>query len=435
MDTNMQENNKSTAVSQQFTRQAGLGIQILQNCRNELYSFFPYLDGAFASLIYRADPEAGSIGTEGEYLSFSPDFLMRRYLSDSAMVRRGYLHILLHCLYLHLFRERQYERVKWNLACDMAVEQIIEREELSNLRLPSHRIREKCFQILGNKSFSAEQIYGMLEHGRFPFTEEEMAEAFAFDSHSLWNEQSDPVKIARTKRKWEKILAYTGQNKQEQKRRAGRKRGFREEEAEIVHKSKYDYRKFLKQFAIPREEVELDTESFDYIFYHYGMEHYKNMPLIEPLEYKEVNRLEELVIAIDTSGSCSKETVQQFLAETYGILSEKENFFRKMKVYLLQCDCYVQEVAVIGSEEEWRNYSKDIKIQGRGGTDFRPVFRFVKEQQEKKEIRNLKALIYFTDGDGIYPRCKPEYETAFVFLRETAKMDMVPAWALRLFAG
>ena len=52
---------------------------------------------------------------------------------------------------------------------------------------------------------------------------------------------------------------------------------------------------------MPREEVELDTESFDYIFYNLGMERYGNTPLIEPLEYKEVNRLEELVIAIDTS--------------------------------------------------------------------------------------------------------------------------------------
>lgn len=56
------------------------------------------------------------------------------------------------------------------------------------------------------------------------------------------------------------------------------------------------------------------------------MEHYGNLPLIEPLEYKEVNRLEELVIAIDTSGSCDGETVRRFLEETYSILSEKENF-------------------------------------------------------------------------------------------------------------
>ena len=57
----------------------------------------------------------------------------------------------------------------------------------------------------------------------------------------------------------------------------------------------------------------MDEDSFDYIFYNFGMEQYGNLPLIEPLEYKEVNRLEELVIAIDTSGSCSKELVRRFL--------------------------------------------------------------------------------------------------------------------------
>ena len=65
---------------------------------------------------------------------------------------------------------------------------------------------------------------------------------------------------------------------------------------------------------------------------------------------------------------------------------------------------------------------------------FRPVFRYVKEQQEKKEIRSLKALIYFTDGDGIYPGSKPDYETAFVFLHKTEKMELVPPWAIRLVA-
>ena len=92
------------------------------------------------------------------------------------------------------------------------------------------------------------------------------------------------------------------------------------------------------------------------------------------------------------------------MEKTYQIRSQRENFFRKMKVYLIQCDCYLHDVKIIHSEEEWKSYSKNIKIQGRGGTDFRPVFRFIKEQQEKKEIQDLKALIYFTDGDGIYPR-------------------------------
>ena len=46
-----------------------LCVRILANCRNELYRYFPYLDGAFASLEYSPDEEI-LIGTDGEKLYF-----------------------------------------------------------------------------------------------------------------------------------------------------------------------------------------------------------------------------------------------------------------------------------------------------------------------------------------------------------------------------
>lgn len=90
---------------------------------------------------------------------------------------------------------------------------------------------------------------------------------------------------------------------------------------------------------------------------------------------------------------------------------------------------------MIHSEEEWKEYMRTVKIQGRSGTDFRPVFRFIKAEQEKKNLKALKALLYFTDGDGIYPGEKPDYETAFVFVKKTDNMKFVPAWAYRLIIG
>lgn len=419
-------------------RREELGIRILQNCQNELYAYFPYLDGAFAGLGYRPQEETGTIGTDGEFLYFSPAFLIRTYRENPRLVRRGYLHMLLHCLYLHpfygeaFFTEGKKEKDLRDLAWDMWVEEIIEREQIPGLSPGRDPVREQCFWIMRDQSLSAEKIYYMLTGGRFPYTVEVLKKAFAFDDHSLWEKIKQEKQGAGTRKKWEELRSLTGQKKQQRKKRAGTSRGTSEEDMEARPRGKFDYRKFLKRFAVPREEVELDTESFDYIFYNLGMERYGNTPLIEPLEYKEVNRLEELVIAIDTSSSCSSETVRGFLGETYRILEEKENFFRKMKVYLIQCDCCIQSVKVIHSEEEWKAYSKNIKIQGRGGTDFRPVFQYISRQQEKKEIRNLKALIYFTDGDGIYPQSRPDYETAFVFLEKTARMDMVPDWACKL---
>ena len=40
----------------------------------------------------------------------------------------------------------------------------------------------------------------------------------------------------------------------------------RQEELDEIYKSRYDYRKFLKQFCRLREEVELDTESLIIFF-------------------------------------------------------------------------------------------------------------------------------------------------------------------------
>lgn len=383
-------------------RQELLGKRILQNCRNELYLDFPYLDGAFASLEYETDNSIITIGTDGEKIYFNPSFLLKKYVEDPAAVRRGYLHMLLHCLYLHIFMMPDKDTDQWNRECDSFVENLI----------------DKFIQESGSHSLKKRSL-----------NDTEMTDN-SFDDHTLWQRTAGQMSGGRrTKEKWERVLAYTSQNKTGTQSRAGTQTTNRQEELDEIYRSRYDYRKFLKQFCRLREEVELDTESFDYIFYHFGMEHYGNLPLIEPLEYKEVNRLEELAIAIDTSGSCSKETVQRFLGETYAILSEKENFFSRMKVYIVQCDCFIQKVDVIHSEEEWKEYSRKMTIQGRGGTDFRPVFELIRQEKERKELKNLRALIYFTDGDGIYPRQKPDYETAFVFLNRTDKMKLVPSWA------
>lgn len=426
-------------------KQQNLGIEILKNCRNELYRLFPYLDGAFAAVVYQASDQTERIATEGNSFYFSPYFLLDAYRKSPAAVRRGYLHMLLHCLYLHILPDRKYLDSYWNLACDIAVEQIISKEKQASLeqdffsqtdRQPSSKphIRQICLKELGTSILSAEEIYHMLIARQFSCTFEEMELAFQFDDHRLWRENLTPEKAPSIRKKWEKIRSYTRQNHHGHSQNAGTAKGMEEEEITLPHKSRYDYRSFLKRFAVPREEAELDTESFDYISYTYGMEYYGNLPFIEPLEYKEGNKLEELVIAIDTSGSCSVETVQQFLAETYSIFDEKENFFKKMKVFLIQCDCCIQDVAVIHSKEEWDEYSKNVKIHGRAGTDFRPVFRHIEELKKKKELRSLKALIYFTDGDGIYPTSRPDYETAFVFLTKTKGMELVPAWGIRLIA-
>ena len=73
-----------------------------------------------------------------------------------------------------------------------------------------------------------------------------------------------------------------------------------------------------------------------------------------------------------------------------------------------------------------------MKILGLGGTDFRPVFRYVNQLKKDKELTNLKGLIYFTDGDGVFPNKKPDYDVAFVFVDDDFNNTSVPAWAIKL---
>ena len=161
-------------------RQEELGIHILENIRNELYYYFPYLDGAFACISGKGSEQTGTIGTDGAFFLFSPEYLLKLYVKKPEAVRRGYLHMLLHCLYLHLFQEDQEDRRLWNLACDIAVEQIISREKIPILETggDAKKIREKVFHILGDRSDSAEKICRKLKEQAFPFHLEELEEAY-----------------------------------------------------------------------------------------------------------------------------------------------------------------------------------------------------------------------------------------------------------------
>ena len=73
-----------------------------------------------------------------------------------------------------------------------------------------------------------------------------------------------------------------------------------------------------------------------------------------------------------------------------------------------------------------------MKILGQGGTDFRPVFRYVEQLKRNKEFTNLKGLIYFTDGYGVFPSKKPDYDVAFVFVDDYENNPNVPPWAIKL---
>ena len=76
---------------------------------------------------------------------------------------------------------------------------------------------------------------------------------------------------------------------------------------------------------------------------------------------------------------------------------------------------------------------KILEIEGKGGTDFVPVFTYVQELLRRKEFSNLRGLLYFTDGKGRFPKKMPPYQTAFVLVQKEFEEVEVPPWAIRIY--
>ncbi len=387
-----------------------LTFRVLTACRGELMGLYPALATAFGYLPWET---GASFGTDGQKLSV-PDAICKLYAQDPAQVRRGYLHTLLHCLYLQIRLPEKVDPKDWGLACDIYVETFLDHLEQPRLGAPS----PEKLQMEAALSGTPWQILEKL--GTCPWTREELDRCFRADDHSLWSKKLPP----ETESRWMGLSSGgcgTGLGN-----RGSVSFGLEEEIRPDTRKR--DLRRYLSRFTKQGEVLEADPESFDYIFYHLGMEHYGNLPLLEPLEYREVWRMDTLAIAIDTSGSCDKETVKAFLGQVYEILSNRENFFQRMQVVFFQCDCCLQDTTFIHSVDEWMHYRERLKIIGRGGTDYTPVFREIQRLREEKRFPKPRALLYFTDGDGVYPQ-KPDYETAFLLAGPQKNRELVPKWA------
>lgn len=414
-----------------------LGRKILGSVRNELYLHLKYLDLALGSL--ECIPgQTEPAGTDGAALFFEPDSLMELYQKNRACVVRLYLHILFHCLFAHPFDRKGRKKQLWDLACDVAAEALLDSLCLSCAHVPSGAFRKSCIARLSRKLpvLTAEGIYR--EFQIYKLSEAELLrwnQEFHPDDHSLWEQEKKSGMQNPNRRQWDDIRERMQTEISLFSREASEGEGNMLEQLKISSRSRCDYREFLRKFSAFREEIQVDPDSFDYIFYTYGMNLYGNMPLIEPQETREIRRIEELVIVIDTSMSCKGELVRRFLEETCQVLSETESFFRNARIHILQCDERVQSDVLIENIEQLKEYMEHVVLKGGGGTDFRPAFAYVEKQMAERIYGRLRGLLYFTDGYGIFPVVMPPFETAFLFLQKQYRDVDVPPWAIKLILG
>lgn len=416
----------------QSERWKKIGREILFSARTELYMGLPFLDEALSALaVTDGGYDTDTLATDAKNLYFSGAWLAMQLEHSRMSVNRAYLHSVFHCLLRHPAKSKNRDTPLWDLACDIAVESMLDSLEYRCVQADKPSIRRKNTYRRLRQSMpvlTAEAVYRQFRRERLnSYDCATLARVFHVDDHSLWETSDDDEQdkqwqqtAERTQTAMETI--FTDQSTGGE--------AVREQLSVSAHPTT-DYRAFLRRFAALREEVAIDADSFDYGYYAYGLRHYGNMPLIEPLETREVRKIEDFVIAIDTSMSTSGELVRQFLSYTYSLLMDSESFFRHINLRILQCDDQLRSDKRITSAHDLRDYMEHFELIGQSSTDFRPVFEHVDQLVSEGAFHHLRGLIYFTDGLGIYPKKRPRYDAAFVMLEGEAYPENVPPWGIR----
>ena len=417
--------------------------EIFDLARADIMVKYRYFDVALLAICLKEAGGYGKVGLKGNELCHDPLYIVQKYRRDGNYAVRLYLHIIMHKIFFH---ENQLEHILskksntlcdekrkeyWNVAADMAAEAAVLDLTENAFYLTGDDNKRRLLEKTGNRvpRLTAQLIYREFVNGGI---EEEVlseyGQAFSLDCHDAWTDENNDELIIN-KKQWEKISERISSDiKNFSKKRASH---VLEDNLWEGQKKHVSYRHILEHFMSYGEEITVNPDEFDYVYYMYGLNLYGNMPLIEPLEYREADKLRELVIAIDTSASCQGEHIKGFLQRTYDIFRARESFFKEFRILILLCDNNIVSEKTISDWDAFQAYIKNVKVSGYGGTDFRPVFDRVDMLVNNGGIRDLNGLIYFTDGYGIYPEQVPDYKTAFAFLNEDKNRHEVPWWAIK----
>ncbi len=403
-------------------------VQIMEHVKSELFLDFPFMALPLNGLQMQMSDSLKSAGCDGKTFYFSNEFVIRIFKKNPVYLNRIYLHSILHCVFSHLWISSSRNMNLWHIACDICVEYTLDHLEKKSVKRILSYIRKKTYQIL-------EKEYNLSSSGIYLYLLNldskqllELKNEFICDDHRYWpksKEESQSIGNQNLKNSWkQKAIQSSLQNKNQMD---GKEEGSYSWQIKMAE-SKRSYREFLKKFMVLKEEVKINEDEYDLSYYTYGLRLYKNLPLIEPIETKEERKIPELVIVLDTSYSTSGNLIKNFLKETSAILKSNV-FFSNSKIHIIQCDNRVQDHKILTSFDQMDEFLESFTVIGGNGTDFRPVFDYVNECMEQGICKEVSALLYFTDGKGIYPKRRPNYKCAFLFLEDYDR-NLVPTWAI-----
>ena len=138
------------------------GNKILNSVRTELYLSMRFMGPALGSLGFAMDLSTRTVGTDAVYIRFNPTYLLQTYIERPEILNRTYMHMLMHCLFRHMFSAKQHEDAQlWDLCCDIAVESVVDSMDYPTILRVTSDFRQEWYEKLEKEVsvLTAEKLY------------------------------------------------------------------------------------------------------------------------------------------------------------------------------------------------------------------------------------------------------------------------------------
>ena len=339
----------------------------------------PFFGNMATRLILREKPEIGTAATDGKHLWYAPDFIDRL---DNKQVEFLLAHEVLHVAFEHMLRRGDREPQGWNVACDYAINQILDDEGIGSKPTGNDA------PLLDSqyRGLSAEQIFDKLsDYQKQQKTLDvhidlDKGEATIKDKDG--NETKIPMdKMSKSEQdqlKDEIKNSLIQSAKAAQSSGAGNIPKGIERLISDITAPKLDWRSMLRQTI--RSQIRNN-----YTWMRPSRKTYSTNAVLPGLDVQ--NEL-DICVSIDTSGSISESMLKDFLGEINGIADEFDGY--KIKIWCFDTDVHAPETFESWDGKQIINYQP----QGYGGTDIGVNWRWMQENDVKPQL-----LICFTDGE------------------------------------
>ena len=314
--------------------------------------------------------------TDGKDIYFNMDFLKSLNSSEQNALM---LHEVLHMALLHVTRRQNRDPKIWNIAADIVVNDLILRN--TSFRLPKGAIIDKTYRdksvefvyesLLKNNKYKKHKSY--IQDLKDSGTNDNSSQADGMEIESYWKDKIQVIKNSDMVNNSDKFGSNTT---------GGLPDGM-DREVENILEPEVNWRHALWKYV---GRTPADFDDLDRRFLYRGL--YLEGLMTEALEVS---------VCVDTSGSVSRDLIDQFVAEINGILKS----YPHVKCDFFFCDCELSGPFKISSPEEIP------VLKGGGGTSFVPFFKYL-EKNNENHMGSHKVSIYLTDGYEEFPKFVPK---------------------------